>query len=293
MIAIPHIPRRLGRDVQQAGVLLLTFHPVVAPAQRIGKVMGNVLVELFVLFFGHVSFAASPQRLRLVDFLPGDGTVFFILGFDLYRQRNVIGIFANHRAQTPAVEVFVFAFTQVQGNFAATIGLADICDGVITFTGRLPVHPLIFRSTCRAGTYSDFVRYDERRVEAHAELTDQLAVFRLVGADRLQEGLGTRLGNRPQVFDHFFAAHTDAVIGNRQGTLLFVERQTHAQLTITFIQFRLGKRAETQLVRRIGGVGDQLTQEDFFIGVQRMDHQMKQLFDFRLEPTGFLTFHTH
>lgn len=61
VIAVPHVPRRLRRDVQQAGVFLLALHPVVAPAQRIGEVVGDVFVELFVLFVGHVSLAAGAQ----------------------------------------------------------------------------------------------------------------------------------------------------------------------------------------------------------------------------------------
>ena len=79
VIAVPHVPRRLRRDIQQAGVLLLAFHPVVAPAQRIGEIVGDVLVELFVLFIGHVSLAAGPQGLCLVDLFPGDSIVFFVL----------------------------------------------------------------------------------------------------------------------------------------------------------------------------------------------------------------------
>ena len=53
-----------------------------------------------------------------------------------------------------------------------------------------------------------------------------------------------------------------------------------AQIAVAFIQIRVRQRAETQLVRRIGGVGNQLTQEDFFIGIKGMDHQMQKLFYF-------------
>lgn len=49
----------------QAGVLLLTFNAVVAPGQRIVKVVGDVFVELFVLFIGDFRLVTSPQRLAL------------------------------------------------------------------------------------------------------------------------------------------------------------------------------------------------------------------------------------
>ncbi len=38
--------------------------------QRIVKVVGDVFVELFVLFIGDFRLVTSPQRLRFVDFLP-------------------------------------------------------------------------------------------------------------------------------------------------------------------------------------------------------------------------------
>ena len=80
VIAVPHVPRRLRRDIQQAGVFLLAFHPVVAPAQRIGEIVGDVLVELFVLFIGHVSLAAGP---------------WWPARFDLFRQSDVISIVSS------------------------------------------------------------------------------------------------------------------------------------------------------------------------------------------------------
>ena len=94
MIAVPHIPRRLRRDIQQAGVLLLTFHAVVAPGQRVAIVMGNVLVEFFVFVVVNFRLAASPQGLRLVDFFPTDNgfAVFLFPFFNLNRQRDMVGI---------------------------------------------------------------------------------------------------------------------------------------------------------------------------------------------------------
>ncbi len=80
--------------------------------------------------------------------------------------------------------------------------------------------------------------------------------------------------------NHFVAGHPHAVIGDGQRALVFIERDTNAQFAITFVQIRVRERAETQLVRRIGGVRDKLTQEDFFIGIERMDHQVQKLLHF-------------
>jgi len=105
-----------------------------------------------------------------------------------------------------------------------------------------------------------------------------LAVFRLIGAHRFEERFGPGLRNGPQMINHVITVHPHAVIGNGQRTLIFIEGDAHAQFTVAFIEVRVRQRAKTQLVCRIGGVRDKLTQEDFFIGIQRMDHQMQKLF---------------
>ena len=91
--------------------------------------------------------------------------------------------------------------------------------------------------------------------------------------------------------DNLFPVHTDTVIGDGQGAVVFIKRNPHAQLAVSLIQIRLRQRAETQLIGRIRGVGNQLTQKDFFVGIEGMDHQVQKLFYFRLKTTSFLSFH--
>ena len=50
----------------------------------------------------------------------------------------------------------------------------------------------------------------------------------------------------------------------------------------------VGKRFETQLVRRIRGIGNQLAQKNLLVAIQGVNHQVEQLFDFGLEAVGFL-----
>ena len=189
MITVPHIPRSLGRDVQQAGVLLLTFNAVVAPGQRIIKVVGDVFVELFVLFIGDFRLVTSPQRLRFVDFLPGDNgfAVFLFAFFDLYRQRDMVGVFADDGTHAPVIEELVFAFTQMQGDFSTTIFFGDVGNGIFTFASRFPEDAVFWFFACRASTHGHFVGHDKRRVETNTKLTDQLAVFRLVRTQGFEE----------------------------------------------------------------------------------------------------------
>ena len=164
MIAVPHVPRCLGRHIQQAGVLLLAFHAVVAPDQRIGEVMGDMLVELFVLVIADFGLATGPQRLGFVDFLEADDgfAVFFFMFFNLNRQGDVIGVFADDRTHAPVIKEFILAFTQVQSNFGAAIGFIDVCDGVFAFARRFPEHALFSAGACSTGAYGHFIRHDKR-----------------------------------------------------------------------------------------------------------------------------------
>ena len=164
MIAVPHIPWGLRRDVQQAGVLLLPFHAVVAPGQRVGKVVGDVLVELVIFVVFNFRLVARPQRLRLVDFLPGNHgfAVFLFLFFNLNRQSDVIGIFADDGAYAPVVQEIIFPFTQVQGDFSPAVCFGDVVNGVLTFAFGFPEHAVLRAVARRTSTHGDFVRHDER-----------------------------------------------------------------------------------------------------------------------------------
>ena len=49
-----------------------------------------------------------------------------------------------------------------------------------------------------------------------------------------------------------------------------------------------GERLEAQLVGGVGGVRDQLAQEDLLVAVQGVDHEVQQLLHLGLEAEGFL-----
>ena len=56
---------------------------------------------------------------------------------------------------------------------------------------------------------------------------------------------------------------------------------------VVFEQRRVGDRLEPQLVAGVRGVRDELAQEDLLVAVERMDHQVEELLDLRLEPECF------
>jgi len=64
-------------------------------------------------------------------------------------------------------------------------------------------------------------------------------------------------------------------------------RERSKQLAIVLEQRCMVDRFEAQFVRCIGCVRDQFAQEDFLVGVQRMDHQLQQLTGLGLEFSCF------
>ena len=83
-----------------------------------------------------------------------------------------------------------------------------------------------------------------------------------------------------EVFDQLLAIHADAVVGDGQRAGLVVGGDADLALA-----GELGVRQgqETPLVEGVGGIGDQLAQEDLAVGVDRVDHHVEEFFDFGLE----------
>jgi hypothetical protein len=128
---------------------------------------------------------------------------------------------------------------------------------------------------------------DECRVEADAELADQLRVLARFARERFEKALRARASDRADVLDDFLARHADAVVANGQRLRFLVGRDLDAQFRIVGRQRGIGERRETQLVAGVGSVRDQLAKEDFLVRIQRMRDEVEDLGDFGLEGSGF------
>ena len=119
----------------------------------------------------------------------------------------------------------------------------------------------------------------EGGVEADAELADQAgAVLRLGVGQGLAEGAGAGAGDGAEVVDHLLPGHADAVVGDQQGAGLLVGDDADLRLGRRG-QVGVGQRLEPAAVHGVGGVGDQFAQEDFALGVERVDHEVEQAAD--------------
>lgn len=108
----------------------------------------------------------------------------------------------------------------------------------------------------------------------------------LVRFGLLHEGLGAGFGDGAEIVDELGLAHADAIIGDRQGLGRLVGGDGDGEIGIAGNEVGLGDRLIAQFVERIGGIGDELAQEDVAVGIDRMHHEMQELGDFRLEIMG-------
>ena len=131
------------------------------------------------------------------------------------------------------------------------------------------------------------LRHHESRVEADAELADDIGGalrFLLHGFD---ESFGARFGDGAQAGDDLIAIHADAAVADRQRVGVFIQRDPYRQLGFGINHVVVGQHLELQPIQSIRGVGDQLAQEDLLLGIKRVDQDVQQLLGFGLKCVLF------
>ena len=94
-----------------------------------------------------------------------------------------------------------------------------------------------------------------------------------------------------EILLHLLPAHADAVIGNGDGTLVLVPGDGNGKILPGDPHLIVGKGGIGQLINGIGSVGQQLPEENLFIGIDRIDHQIQK--SGRLGLELFLFHNTH
>ena len=123
----------------------------------------------------------------------------------------------------------------------------------------------------------------ERGVEAHAKLADDVDVGALgLGVVGL-EGLRAGVRDGAQVGVELLSRHADAVVAHADGARVLVKGDLHTQLRAVYLHVCIGEALEDELVHGVGGVGDELAQENLAVGVDRVDHEVEELLALSLE----------
>ena len=79
VFSVPKVKRSGRRNIQKLDVFVLAFNLVVRPAKRIGRVVRNVVIELFVLVFSNFILRTCPKSCTGVDGFPFSGVNNFIV----------------------------------------------------------------------------------------------------------------------------------------------------------------------------------------------------------------------
>lgn len=126
-------------------------------------------------------------------------------------------------------------------------------------------------------------RSHESRIESHAKLTDHGGVCIALFLESLQKFLRTGASDGAKVIGQFLAGHPDAMIydGNRAG--FFVSGDVDFERKVPLIDALFGQLLETQLLKGIGSIGNELPNKDLLVGIKRMDDDIKKLTDFCLK----------
>ena len=193
-----------------------------------------------------------------------------------------VGVFADHGRHGPVFEVVLEIVFQVQGHGRAGGVLFRLGHGERVDAFGFPQVRLVLARLLRQ--HGHLVGGHERGVEPDAELSDELGRGRGIFLLRLlqfgEESARTGMCDGAEVFDELLLRHADAVVGDRQRAGGFVGGDADLALAG---EFGTGQRQETPFVQRVGGVRDQLAQEDFPVRVDRVDHHVEQFFDFGFE----------
>src|SRR5207253_3462454 len=182
------VERSTGRYIEQRTVFQLAFNFVVAPAQRVFEIVGDVLVELLVFRLRNFGARTGPQRAGAVDGFPFKGRCLFAFFSSLFfrqlnRQGDVVGVLLDNVAQTPAISEFVFTGFQVQHDAGTAVGFLEGSDFEFAFAPGRPMHAFAGSEAGTTAEHIDFIGNDEGGVETDAELTDQVRVFLLIARE--------------------------------------------------------------------------------------------------------------
>ena len=298
------------RNKEQGLRFEVALHLARDAQERLLEVVADVFIELFVFLVGHVAFGTRPNRLHRVQRFVCSVFLFglfiralfslFARGlrrpndFELDRIGDKVGILLHRLTHDPFVGEVLKAVFRIAGferkrdgrSRAVTFGgFNAVAPAAIT----LPEHRFCFASPARE--HGDLFGGHEGGVEADAKLADQLGGISLTARtlELLEKFSGARLCQRTEVRDHIVAVHPDAVVHNRERSRFGICDELDAKL-VRRQKLGLGHPFETHLVDGVTGVRDQFAEEHFFVGIERMDHQVEELLDLGLE---FVLFGAH
>ncbi|KAF5034277.1 hypothetical protein DSECCO2_597900 [anaerobic digester metagenome] len=272
-----HGAESFGRDEEQGGELHGRVHADVDRGQGFLVVVGEELVELTVLFRGDGEFGFAPQG--------GDGVGLFAVDED--GEGDEVGVLAQDVLDARGVGVVLVLVVELDGDGGAARGVrggflhGEAACAVGDPAGRGGVFAV------GAGGDGDASRDHEHGVEADAEAADEVRGGVLVVGHGLHEGLGAGFGDGAEVVHEFFAGHAAAGVGDDELAGVLVCGDADFERRVGVGDGGAPAGFEAQLVQGVGGVGHQLAQKYFPVGVDGMGDDIQELANFGAKLVGF------
>jgi len=156
----------------------------------------------------------------------------------------------------------------VDGESSSSVGFPSVLDVIVMF-----------------GDNSDLLGNEISGVETHTELTDHANIS--TGGNSLHESSSSGFGNSTKVVDEISFSHTNSTILNGQGVVSFIWDNLDLEIWLSLELLWLGDRVVSDLIKGIRGVRNELSQENFFVGVEGVDDQRHQLLDIGVKRENF------
>mmetsp|Transcript_34023 Transcript_34023/g.85415 ORF Transcript_34023/g.85415 Transcript_34023/m.85415 type:complete len:689 (+) Transcript_34023:113-2179(+) len=270
-VGVKHAGGRLGGDEQEALELDVALSAEVHVGQGVLVLLGERAVELVVLLVRDLASLAGPDGLVVVEQDPVPhlhplgllllvllgilglllGTLLNILGILglglglslLHRLLNLVadpqvdgevdelGVLGDQLLQHVLLHVLQRVLLEVQGDTgtaAKGVALRVLAKGELAAGVTLPhvLHGVVVA----LGDDGDLVGDKEGRVETNTELADEGHVA--AARHLLEEGLGTRLGDRTEVGNELVLGHANTAVGDVEDLVLLVHLDTDVQLSV-------------------------------------------------------------
>ena len=138
-----------------------------------------------------------------------------------------------------------------------------------------------------AGVDLDFFGDHESRIEPDSKLADQVLVLLASLFQGFEKLFGSRVSDRSKAVHELVFGHSNAEILDRDGVGRVVRADFDLEIQIFVEDVLLSQFDVPDFLQGVGTIGYQFADEDLFLRVKRMNNDIQELLNFRLELMFF------
>ena len=292
------VERCLTRDKHQCCKGNCTLYTRMNHLLRLCIIVEFALIELIVFFFCYFRLASLPQRnhgiqrfqflysfifrfSRLIRILVFTFRIVHTLaGFHphLNRVTDIVGIFLNQTLNLILLQIVVIilifrVILQIQNDFCSMLIFFTFINGIAV--NRIAAPQIGGFLTVFLRRYLHTAGNHKCRIEADTKLSDDIHIILLLCIFHLLlKRQRATLRNRSQIVLKLILVHTQTVITDCQSTVFLICLQINFKAGCIYITQVIRQCLIIQLVNCITCIGDQLSQKDFLMCINRVDHQI-------------------